>query len=762
MLTGIYSLYQYNDLNRCMFSTSDSCQDAYSNIQSKYRATITIEVLFLVNILVLIALKISYFVYSVKKFEEHDGDFLTASDFAIMLKIECSSEFTSEAQIDAIITEKINLNRPIKEPEIKFAKKSMIYDSKDYVDMMINKMSLEKKLRIENQKGNNTDKLIAQIDKLKEKINAKRKEYVEFPFKYYTGWNIVTLNYQLDAINVSKRNDRIVKNPFSFHKNYSFKRAPEPEDIFWPNWAFPTSVRFRRWLIGNFCSFLVIGVNFGIILGLNYAQRYIQNSLNSSVGVFFINTAITIVVNVINVVISILLLNFANYESYRTIGDYYAAIVTKTVYSSFVNSALIILITHKIVSGRVDWDIFGFSGVMGTVMIMMILHVFTDSLLFYLDPGFLLRLYKQRQIRRKIEENKETVIQAEANEIFEALPADTYIFYNFCFKTVCMAFFYQSILPYGLLLGIVELTIKFLVFKYVLVNRYKRPVEHQLNFSLEMIELYEFLIFILGIGFTIFSIIFNGWSVLGRPILIIIYVICFAEWIGGVEYYKHIWNYQLTILPKSENDLSYNEAQPDFIYDYELMNPLTLISSLRAKLDEIDESHPLKIKRNVVSALEEYDNFSKAMDYYAVKYQNEFGNERIYHEEILKQNLEENANEKVDETALNIKQLKKINPYELLEENYYALIGQQNNENESKVKLKTNVKVGASLSEPDLENSSARRPRRRNNIYKAYNQYQDALKEFEQTLVKSETKNQKIDEKDSEINNNNNDKPNNI
>lgn len=619
--------------------------------------------MFLVNILVLIISKYLFFGHLLKKFKDHDDEFLTASDFTINIKIKDPRSFKNEEELDFAINKAINNNKPENEPEIKFVKKNLIFETKEYLEKLVQKLSLTKIIRCATEKNKpDLEKLVSELKVIQTDLDRLKNKYFDEPFYNFTGWCFITFDTQKEAQTVIKRN-KLAKFRL-YGKAFNYQRAPEPNDIFWANWSITPIQRLKKTVLGNFLSFLTIVVNFGIILGIEYGQTQVKKTVKNSTAVFFVNLLISVVTVVINIILSLLLQYFAAIECHQTIGDYYSAIVSKITYSNFINTALIVLITNRIATGQQDWNIFGFSGVMGTIMIMMILHSVSDSLLCFFDPLYIFKLMKQQRLTATIKGGKEIVLQSEANEAFEASPSEMYIFYNYCFKTICISFFYQAILPYGLLLGIIELTLKFLVFKYVLINRLKKPIEHELNFSIEMVILFEFLIFVLGLGFVVFSVIFSGWQVLGKPIMIVIIIICVLEWVGGIRALGHLWDYQSSNRSVStvEAEPCYVDVKDDFIFDYDLMNPLTVINKLKERMQGDMQG------RNATLG---GDDFEEALHYYAAHLQNQFGGKKLYHDEIPNQKLLEEFSAQNDRKSFTVSQNLKVNPYHLIDANYY-------------------------------------------------------------------------------------------
>lgn len=104
--------------------------------------------------------------------------------------------------------------------------------------------------------------------------------------------------------------------------HFSLKEAPNPSDIKWENQGVRKRQIFAARLITFFLSFLLLGVSFGIILGLKVAQKKItdealksnSSSSFSSLSFRLLSVAIGFVVTVINGILSMVMRLLTEYE----------------------------------------------------------------------------------------------------------------------------------------------------------------------------------------------------------------------------------------------------------------------------------------------------------------------------------------------------------------------------------------------------------------------------------------------------------------
>jgi hypothetical protein len=85
------------------------------------------------------------------------------------------------------------------------------------------------------------------------------------------------------------------------------ERAPEPQDIIWENLQYSGFQRIKRTCFVYFITFILIGVSFGIVLGLNYVQSNTNKELDDVYLRYGLSIVISVIISVINFLISYIL-----------------------------------------------------------------------------------------------------------------------------------------------------------------------------------------------------------------------------------------------------------------------------------------------------------------------------------------------------------------------------------------------------------------------------------------------------------------------
>jgi hypothetical protein len=112
------------------------------------------------------------------------------------------------------------------------------------------------------------------------------------------------------SINIFDNSDQ----KLNYKKKTSFRveMATEPNDINWENLEYTDFNRILRYIIIYFCTIVLIGIGFGIILALNYSQTEVDPMSNPRLNTF-LSIVISIVISIINIILETSLKKFTEY-----------------------------------------------------------------------------------------------------------------------------------------------------------------------------------------------------------------------------------------------------------------------------------------------------------------------------------------------------------------------------------------------------------------------------------------------------------------
>lgn len=555
----------------------DSFKTAY---QGSY-----LGLLCLINVCVLIIIKY-FFYFSLMKMHNKDVEhFVSPRNFTLLCKVRQEALQDPNVKLDELIANVINdggVNDLVETFKI-----NPIYDIGELLAVTSELMTVERKIKIiergiDISKYSRAEKQaeVQTLDALKKILRDKQNDMLSRAMKPqglgFTGWVFITFKTVSDLMKVKTRKHLSLHN-MKFGAGSPWRSVPEPGDIIWQNWAATYTHKMIIRIGGFLLVVLIIAINFGIIVGFKFLQKRVSTWLatgsTSTVTTLeiIVSILISIFIGVVNFLIRLLLIWLTQFEYYKTYSTLYAEIVFKVVLLQWVNKALIVLVTNKITSDDQTWQIFGSAGTIGNMMVSMIISVFFDVILYLIDPKYMIKLWKRRKIRKAGQVIAQQVFQVEANEAWEGIKFDISEAYFLSFTTLAVAFFYQAIIPYGLLLGLLELVLKYIIVKYVLVKRSVKPQDLEWEFTRKMFHQFEFTVFLLSLGFVVFYVIFKKDGAPLNAFYAVSIGIAGADWL--------IFSRLISLWVNQDHDPkikgSFEELELNFPIDYDRQNPAT-------------------------------------------------------------------------------------------------------------------------------------------------------------------------------------------
>lgn len=125
------------------------------------------------------------------------------------------------------------------------------------------------------------------------------------------------------------------RNGSSHSTDIKVLRAPNPNDIIWPNLGMSWSSLITRTLTTYFVTAILLGLSFGALVGLKVLQfGMTQNTDNSSSGTFkfrAVSVCISLVITIINQVLGRSIKALTHTERHSTLTAYFQSLVIKVV-----------------------------------------------------------------------------------------------------------------------------------------------------------------------------------------------------------------------------------------------------------------------------------------------------------------------------------------------------------------------------------------------------------------------------------------------
>ena len=382
------------------------------------------------------------------------------------------------------------------------------------------------------------------------------------------------------------------------------EEAPNPEDIIFENLEFTQQSKTYRVVGYNMISLLLIGIGFGIILGLQNLQMYVNKKDDNKIIYYLISLCITIVSSIINIIFEELLDMLTKHEKQNSTTDYYLSYSIKLTIFSFLIKGIIPLVAEEIL-GTTNYEI-----LITNMLTMFLVNSIITPLIWTLQltPNYWIKKLEKYLIKKN-QMKYLNMNQKKLNELYEKSDMNIAEKYSYIAKTLLMTFLYISIFPFGVLISLGGFIICYFLEKYNFINNYKRP--EVLNNSLFFFYMRNYVIFIffIGIGDYIFlSDVYNTkvWSIVNIIFSGILIVIPF----------NYLLNLDFIGFKESEiNKVTYDEAFFEFNEDYERTNPMTEVEGKKNYLEKLSEKNMIS-KEQKEKFIKDLENINLMKIYY--------------------------------------------------------------------------------------------------------------------------------------------------
>lgn len=250
---------------------------------------------------------------------------------------------------------------------------------------------------------------------------------------------------------------------------FKIQQAVEPQDVIWENYGLSKGEKILSRSKTIITTILVMFIVYSCIWFLKYYQI---NNFNESFQFLIVSLIISLIISLINILLRFLIRKFVFMEKRTNFSEQEDSIIVRIGISYFLTNALIVPITYKTTTG--EWVLWKERGVIFTITLIMIFSIIFDGLYDIIHIEYLIQLIKRYWLNYKIKKNQ-LVFQDEANRAYEGYEFDIAERYFQLIKVLSVCLFYQAILPYGLLIGCVEIFVTYWIQKYTLYKYVNKP-----------------------------------------------------------------------------------------------------------------------------------------------------------------------------------------------------------------------------------------------------------------------------------------------
>ena len=399
-------------------------------------------------------------------------------------------------------------------------------------------------------------------------ISMRDKIYSFFPTNFPSK-TFTYIKYFFQNILCGSCTSEKTKRTNYLRKAFTIEHAAEAYEVLWQNLGYSLKERYLYLLLSVVVTIALIGVSLCIVIGLNEAQyRLSKNGENRDFLRYFISFLISISISIINSLgRKVLRIITKNFEAIETRTDYYISLSIKISVFTFINSAIIPVLSNYI---RGEWgnnDI-----LINNVLMIFITNITLTPFTFFFSVPLCVKLSRRAKARIDLEgvspvDSKYT--QGQLNKIFENPNMDLSYKYSYLTNTLLTSLFYMSIFPLGTAFCIVALILCYF-FEIFYLGFYKRPELLNARLCKYFIQNFKIVISVFCIGNYVFLSHINehyrkNWSLINLILFIII---------AFIPYHS----VRLNFLGTTEGEASkgsYGDYALMFPTDYEKENPLT-------------------------------------------------------------------------------------------------------------------------------------------------------------------------------------------
>ena len=312
------------------------------------------KILTVVAFLILFAMRVFFFRLARKKKSQLDSEMTTPADYTLM--ITGLPRSVTEREVRKHFE---NYKLPGQTRRASVYRVNFAYYISDFVKIARQKNESVKKLFKEKRRPVPNQGMIRlherSIEILDQKLDVLKTKFTHLKHRrseMFTGVCFVTFNWMADKENMYdawkvnflgrmslkylKCLQRCVKTENERFKGKSVivKQPPEPGDILWENLGVPVSQTIRLRATSYLVVFVLLAMNFGILLGLKYFQLNYISELTPGFFQTSLSLVISLIVLAFDVLLGIVLRYLSSYEKYITLTQFNSSVAKRVAFVS--------------------------------------------------------------------------------------------------------------------------------------------------------------------------------------------------------------------------------------------------------------------------------------------------------------------------------------------------------------------------------------------------------------------------------------------
>jgi hypothetical protein len=259
------------------------------------------------------------------------------------------------------------------------------------------------------------------------------------------------------------------------HMQWTWERAPEPNDIFWENLGVSSIERIVSGFLSFFATVILIGACFGLITAIKIGQEnYMKNQEGKELSFQeqglskVISVGASVIVTVVNSSLVYIIRRFSMSEQHETITKMNVSVAIKLTIARFINSSAILVAVNR---NAKEW--FDGGNMVYDASILIILMTFQLPTMYVFNIPGIMKWIKVSREKGKGEDC--TLTQREANLLCEGPAVDVANNIANVMNYIMTCMFYAPIIPQTIPLAFIGCFLNYWAYKYMLLRRHKMP-----------------------------------------------------------------------------------------------------------------------------------------------------------------------------------------------------------------------------------------------------------------------------------------------
>ena len=251
-------------------------------------------------------------------------------------------------------------------------------------------------------------------------------------------------------------------------------RAPEPSDIYWQNIPISSNQKIWRILLTYFVMVVILGVAFGIYLGIGIAKNEIENSVQTNDNIsnpigILLSTLITVInsllVSIVSLILEFVIKELSNRELQASHTSINLTIAIKLVFALFINVGVTPLFVNF---STQKW--FNRSGLIQDILFNTASICFLSPIIYFFKLRYI--IFKWIIYREKSKEWS-YYTQRKMNELHEGRILSVSYLYATSIVLLMISAFYVTLLPYISLVCFFGALFQYWFQKFTIIRYYK-------------------------------------------------------------------------------------------------------------------------------------------------------------------------------------------------------------------------------------------------------------------------------------------------